>query len=156
MLERTSKLDRRSFLKKAAKIFFAGAALMSAGLYLFFAYPKQIRKKKTVYVYACDEDDLPVQGVRPYYLKYSSGGEKEVQRKIFIVNTGKELFCLSPVCTHLGCLIAWYRPENRFVCPCHGGQYDIYGNVTAGPPAAPLNRLPLKIENEKVHIGLKL
>lgn len=155
MLEKKTKLDRRSFLKKVAEIFFTIAALVSAGLYLLFAYPKRIRAKKTVYVYACDEDELPVQGVRQYYLKYSLRGQ-EVQKKIFIVNTGKEQFCLSSVCTHLGCLVAWYRPENKFLCPCHGGQYDIYGNVTAGPPAAPLNKLPIKIENEKVHIGLKL
>jgi Rieske Fe-S protein len=106
-------------------------------------------------MYACREEELPVQGVRQYHINYALNG-KPVTTKIFIVNTGKELFALSSTCTHLGCLINWYRPENRFLCPCHGGQYDIRGNVVSGPPPAPLNRLSMKIKHEKVHIGLKV
>ncbi len=155
MLQNTSKLDRRSFLKKVCKLFsFIGLFIMM-GLYLLFAFPKQLRKKKTVYVYACEEEELPVQGVRQYYIDYPLHG-KAGTKKIFIVKTGKELFALSASCTHLGCLINWYRPENRFLCPCHGGQYDTNGNVVAGPPPAPMNRMPLKIEHLKVHIGIRV
>jgi cytochrome b6-f complex iron-sulfur subunit len=155
MLENTSKLDRRSFLKKVCNLFSFIGLVMTVGLYLLFAFPKQIRKKKDVYVYACDEEELTVQGVRQYYIEYPLHG-KAVTKKTFIVNTGKELFALSAVCTHLGCLTNWHRPENRFLCPCHGGQYDTQGNVVTGPPPAPLNRLPLKIEHQKVYIGLRV
>ena len=155
MLENKSKLDRRSFLKKVCNLFSFIGLVMTVGLYLLFAFPKQIRKKKEVYVYACNEEELPVQGVRQYYIEYPLHG-KAVAKKTFIVNTGKELFALSAVCTHLGCLTNWQRPENRFLCPCHGGQYDTQGNVVTGPPPAPLNRLPLKIEHQKVYIGLRV
>lgn len=155
MLENTSKLDRRSFLKKVCNLFSFIGLVMTVGLYLLFAFPKQIRKKKEVYVYACDEEELPVQGVRQYYIEYPLHG-KAVAKKTFIVNTGKELFALSAVCTHLGCLINWHRTKSRFLCPCHGGQYDIQGNVVTGPPPAPLNRLPLKIEHQKAYIGLRI
>ena len=155
MLENTSKLDRRSFLKKVCNLFSFIGLVMTVGLYLLFAFPKQIRKKKEVYVYACDEEELPVQGVRQYYIEYPLHG-KAVAKKTFIVNTGKELFALSAVCTHLGCLINWQRTKSRFLCPCHGGQYDIQGDVVTGPPPAPLNRLPLKIEHQKAYIGLRI
>jgi len=155
MLENTSKLDRRSFLKKICNLFSFIGLFISMVLYLFYAFPKQIKKKKVVYVYACEEEDLPVQGVRKYYIDIPLH-EKAVTKKTFIVNTGKELFALSAVCTHLGCLVSWYRHENRFRCPCHIGQYDIRGNVVAGPPPAPLDRLPLKIEHQKVYIGLRI
>ncbi|MBW2605604.1 MAG: Rieske (2Fe-2S) protein [Deltaproteobacteria bacterium] len=108
-----------------------------------------------VYVYACEEDELPVQGVRQYIIEYPLHG-KPVTKKIFIVNTGEELYALLGVCTHFGCLVSWYRPGKRFRCPCHGGQYDISGNVVAGPPPAPLKRLALKIEHRKVNVGLKI
>ncbi len=126
-----------------------------AGVYLLFAFPSRMRKKKDLYVFACDEAELPVQGVRQYYIDYPLRG-RTVTKKFFIVNTGKELLVFSSVCTHLGCLINWHRTENRFMCPCHGGQYDNQGNVVAGPPPAPLNRLPLKIERQKVYIGLRV
>jgi len=155
MSENTNKIDRRSFLKKVCNLFsFIGLCIM-AGVYLLFAFPSRMRKKKDLYVYACDAAELPVQGVRRYYVDYPLRG-KTVTKKIFIVNTSKELIAFSSGCTHLGCLINWNRTENKFMCPCHGGQYDMFGNVVAGPPPAPLNRLPLKIEGEKAYIGLRV
>jgi ubiquinol-cytochrome c reductase iron-sulfur subunit len=52
------------------------------------------------------------------------------------------------VCTHLGCSPK-YRPEvgapdlgadwqGGFLCPCHGGRYDLAGRVFKGTPP-PLN-----------------
>ncbi|RME66309.1 MAG: hypothetical protein D6778_04940 [Nitrospirae bacterium] len=66
------------------------------------------------------------------------------------------LYALSPVCTHLGCLVNWNYLKGEFQCPCHGGRYDIKGRVIGGPPPRPLTRLPLKIEGEKVLVGLKV
>src|SRR5690606_18141343 len=39
---------------------------------------------------------------------------------------------LSPVCTHAGCIVTWNDAEKSWDCPCHGGRYDIYGNVLTG------------------------
>ena len=33
------------------------------------------------------------------------------------------------VCTHLGCVVPWSKAENKFICPCHGSQYDATGKV---------------------------
>jgi cytochrome b6-f complex iron-sulfur subunit len=155
MLDNLTYSNRRSFLKKACNLFALIGLFITTGMYFLFAFPKKIRKKKTVYVYACGEEELPVQGVRQYFVNYALHG-KPVTSKIFIVNTGKELFALSSICTHLGCFINWYRPANRFLCPCHGGEYDITGNVVEGPPPASLNRLSLKIEHQKAYIGIKI
>lgn len=35
------------------------------------------------------------------------------------------------VCTHLGCVVPWNKAENKFICPCHGSQYDATGKVRA-------------------------
>jgi len=155
MTELSTEPDRRRFLKTIAKLFFLALSVLAGVVYLLFAYPVKIRKKKTIYVYACDEDELPIRGVRQYYIQSPLSG-KTAGRKIFIVKTDNKLFSLSPVCTHLGCLVAWQRPAERFVCPCHGGQYDTDGKVVAGPPPSPLNRLPLKIKDEKVLVGLRI
>lgn len=44
---------------------------------------------------------------------------------------------LNAVCTHLGCVVPWNGSENKFICPCHGSQYDNTGKVVRGP--APLS-----------------
>lgn len=53
---------------------------------------------------------------------------------------------LDPTCTHLGCICAWNQSMRMFLCPCHGGAFDIEGNVSLGPPPKPLPRLESKIE----------
>lgn len=40
---------------------------------------------------------------------------------------------LNAVCTHLGCIVPWDGSQNKFVCPCHGSQYDATGKVVRGP-----------------------
>ncbi len=44
---------------------------------------------------------------------------------------------LNAVCTHLGCVVPWNASENKFMCPCHGSQYNSEGKVVRGP--APLS-----------------
>lgn len=48
-----------------------------------------------------------------------------------------EQYALNAVCTHLGCVVPWNRAANKFMCPCHGSQYDPTGKVIRGP--APLS-----------------
>ena len=46
-------------------------------------------------------------------------------------------FGINAVCTHLGCVVPWNKAENKFMCPCHGSQYNEDGKVVRGP--APLS-----------------
>lgn len=50
---------------------------------------------------------------------------------------GLKDFAINAVCTHLGCVVPWNRAANKFMCPCHGSQYDADGKVIRGP--APLS-----------------
>lgn len=56
-----------------------------------------------------------------------------------IVKEDKTLtnYGLNAVCTHLGCVVPWNAGKNRFICPCHGSQYNSEGKVVRGP--APLS-----------------
>jgi menaquinol-cytochrome c reductase iron-sulfur subunit len=40
-----------------------------------------------------------------------------------------------------------------FVCPCHGGSYDLEGNRTAGPPVRSLDRFVYKIVDGNLVLG---
>lgn len=52
---------------------------------------------------------------------------------------------LNAVCTHLGCVVPWNANENKFICPCHGSQYNNEGKVVRGP--APLSLALVHADN---------
>lgn len=51
-----------------------------------------------------------------------------------------ELHLLHPVCTHAGCIVQFNSVEKSWDCPCHGGRFDVDGQVITGPPRLPLER----------------
>lgn len=55
-------------------------------------------------------------------------------------------------CTHLGCPVRWLPQAKLFMCPCHGGVYYQDGSVAAGPPPAPLIRLPVRLTAGRVEL----
>jgi glycine/D-amino acid oxidase-like deaminating enzyme/nitrite reductase/ring-hydroxylating ferredoxin subunit len=51
------------------------------------------------------------------------------------------LHCLSPVCPHMKCDVAWNPAERTWDCPCHGSRFTPQGDVLNGPAHEPLAKL---------------
>ncbi|KAG5179101.1 cytochrome b6-f complex iron-sulfur subunit [Tribonema minus] len=62
-------------------------------------------------------------------------------------------FGIVAVCTHLGCVVPWVQAENKFICPCHGSQYNADGKVVRGP--APLSLALSHIDTESGKVVFK-
>jgi glycine/D-amino acid oxidase-like deaminating enzyme/nitrite reductase/ring-hydroxylating ferredoxin subunit len=43
------------------------------------------------------------------------------------------LTAVSPICRHLGCIVAFNHAERTWDCPCHGSRYTSDGRVIQGP-----------------------
>ena len=52
---------------------------------------------------------------------------------------------INAVCTHLGCVVPFNQAANKYMCPCHGSQYDEKGMVIRGP--APLSLALSHVKN---------
>jgi menaquinol-cytochrome c reductase iron-sulfur subunit len=82
-----------------------------------------------------------------------------VRKRLHGVDTEHEdqynqIIALSSRCMHVGCPVRWTTAAARFICPCHGGVYNIRGIVTGGPPVRPLDRFYTRITNDGlVQIG---
>ncbi len=70
--------------------------------------------------------------IYPSFLENKSEGFTEQEREEIKNN----LNVLSNSCAHLGCPVRWViiEGDGEFLCPCHGGIYDINGGYVGGPP----------------------
>jgi menaquinol-cytochrome c reductase iron-sulfur subunit len=59
---------------------------------------------------------------------------------------------ISTRCAHVGCPVRWVTAAERFVCPCHGGVYDLLGRRVSGPPVRPLDRFSTRVRGGRVQL----
>jgi Rieske Fe-S protein len=147
--------SRREFIKKALYGVFAllGLGSLLAGLRVLAPAGRQ--DKELVWFPLAAEDEVPRSGVKKAELVYAVAG-RERKARVFIVSSPDRLTVLSAVCSHLGCLVNYRKETREFVCPCHGGKYDIAGRNIEGPPPAPLTKYPVEVRNGMVMVGVKV
>ncbi len=67
-----------------------------------------------------------------------------------------EYRAFSAVCTHLQCTVQ-YREDFKLIwCACHNGKFDLNGNVSSGPPPAPLEAFDVFISGEDILVSKKV
>ena len=67
---------------------------------------------------------------KPAILEEKTSGFTDSERQEIL----GQLNILSNSCAHLGCPVRWFPDKHEFLCPCHGGLYDINGGYIGGPP----------------------
>ena len=91
-------------------------------------------------------DGRPGESLRPSFLDQKSDGfsDSEVEE----IQSG--LNVLSSSCAHLGCPVRWItrEGEGEFLCPCHGGIYNINGEYVAGPPPRDLYSYDFEVRED--------
>lgn len=75
------------------------------------------------------------------------------QDSVWVIRHPDGLTAFSPRCTHLGCAYHFDSAKQRFVCPCHGSLFSLSGEVMAGPAPRPLDRLPTRIDGDRLWVG---
>ena len=136
-------MERRKILKTS--LAFLGTTTLISFLYpasKFLVPPRSKTKDAHVTI---NKDEIP------------PGTAKEItfnETPLVIINRkGSGFIALSRICTHLGCLVGYDVFNNKLVCPCHAGEFDLEGNVLSGPATKPLPRYPLKITADQITIG---
>lgn len=147
--------SRREFIKTAlyGMLALLGLGFLAPGVKMF--PPLGEREKELIFFPLVPEEDIPRSGVKKGELVYTASG-RERKARVFIVSSHENLTVLSATCSHLGCLVNYSKEKGEFVCPCHGGRYDLSGKNIAGPPPAPLGRIPSKIENGMLLAGIRV
>ena len=152
MAQNAAGMSRRSFVASFSGAF-AGlvAAVIGTPMLRYILYPVQtvgaaLKWTEVGDVSDFDNIDSPVS--RTISLTQRDGWREVVTpQPVFVTRTGEgKLQVLSPICPHLGCSVAWRADQNKFVCPCHGGQFDADGKRLSGPPPRGLDRLDVQVK----------
>lgn len=146
-----SDASRRSFLKSAGGLVGAGIVISLGAVLGVSAVGPTLADQPRQWVDAGPEKDFPIGGITGVTLHYkrSQAFHSENMEVPVLVRRDAEqdFICFSSSCPHLGCAVSWDELSRRFKCACHGGAFDRDGKVIAGPPPAPLARLPWRLEN---------
>jgi cytochrome b6-f complex iron-sulfur subunit len=92
-------------------------------------------------------DRLPVYGLpktEPTYLVIGQGSKNQ--------QTEIATYGIKPICTHLGCTVTWHPDRERFICPCHGSQYDAQGRVVQGPASRSLPLMTVVVKKNQIRL----
>lgn len=71
---------------------------------------------------------------------------------VYVVKSGTQARIFSNVCTHMQCPVRWDPALHQFLCPCHGGLYDINGANIGGPPPKPLPQYVNRIDGTILYV----
>lgn len=66
--------------------------------------------------------------------------------RVAVVRHAGKIYASTSVCTHRGGTLKWHPELDTYICPRHGANFDIDGNVTKGPARMPLTRYAISLD----------
>lgn len=129
-------INRREFLNFAWLVSLGFLSVNMGGLTYFFAMPRfKEGQFGGTFTIGKVSDLPPIDSAPVNYPKV----------KLWLSNTSGGVLGIYKVCPHLGCLYGWNEQEAKFICPCHGSQFQADGEYIAGPAPRSLDRFVIQV-----------
>lgn len=158
MKKEQAQVSRRAFSASLLGVC-SGAIATVVGLPVlrYVLYPVQAAAKASKWTEVGDASDFEKidKPVMKTILLTQRDGWREVvsQQPVFVSRAEAGHFqVLSPICPHLGCSVSWHADKDRFICPCHGGQFSADGSRISGPPPRGLDKLDAQVKDGKLEV----
>jgi menaquinol-cytochrome c reductase iron-sulfur subunit len=135
-------LSRRELMVRGTALGMGAVGVMLSIPALGFLLSPLFTQRRTAWVDVGPVDTIPVGVPTPMvaHLPADQGWPTPPQPRIVYVvrKSDGTLLALSNICTHMQCDVHWNTTLGQFLCPCHGGLYDLNGTNIGGPPPQPL------------------
>jgi quinol---cytochrome c reductase iron-sulfur subunit, bacillus type len=151
-------INRRSFFGALLAVGSAGmGALLAVPVLRYVLYPLYAKATGTEWSEVGDLSEfVNTKGpVRKTITFTQRDGWREVvsAQSVYVSRNDKgELAVLSAICPHLGCSVSWQASSDKFVCPCHGGEFKADGQHVFGPPPRAMDQLPTQLKDGKLQV----
>lgn len=133
-------INRREFLNFAWLVSIGFFTVSVAGMTYMFTLPRFQAGEFGGVITVGTVEALPEVNEPP---------DNYAKTKFWLSNTPQGLVALYKVCTHLGCLYNWNNQEIKFICPCHGSQFEKSGTYIQGPAPRNLDQFTVSIETSE-------
>ncbi|GAB4577712.1 MAG: Rieske 2Fe-2S domain-containing protein [Anaerolineales bacterium] len=130
-------VTRREFLNLAWLASLGFFLLPVGGVTILFAYPRFKAGEFGGEFPLGDISALPEVNQSPI---------SNTKGKFWLTRTDQGVHALYKVCVHLGCLYNWEETDFKFLCPCHGSQYQYNGKYILGPAPRSLDQFVMRAE----------
>ncbi len=136
MIEPTTKkvINQRRVFVKYLPFMLAGTLSYPAGKFIFFS-------------------EIKDQSFMIALNKIKDGMTEIKKHSVYIYKKGNKIEVLNAHCTHMGCIINFYKKKDKFICPCHHSEFSISGKVIKGPAKRNLVKIPFKIKHETLYVS---
>ena len=137
-----AEVSRRGFLKLGVGALSVIAALEVGGASVLFIQSRAAAGRSGGVILAGKVSSFPPGSVTEFpeagffLIRAHDGGFLAVHRR----------------CPHLGCAVEWKPGYDLFSCPCHGADFDFYGNLQGPPVPRSLDTFAVLLEDEKVRV----
>ena len=150
-------VSRRSFFGTLLCLGSAGmGAILAVPVLRYILYPLYSKAAGTEWSDVGDVSEFTEskQPVRKTITFKQRDGWREVvsAQSVYVTHADNQLVVLSAVCPHLGCSVSWQAGQQKFICPCHGGEFKADGLRILGPPPRAMDRMPTQVKNGKLQV----
>lgn len=134
-------MKRRDFMNQTC----AAIGLVALGQLLDDCTPQVVPKPSA---------NFTIDLSQPTYSSLTPVGGVMYTQGVYIVHQSQSNYiALSPLCTHAGCNVSYAPNSKRFICPCHGGSFDMNGKVLGGPPPSSLPQYKVSLDGTHLTVS---
>ena len=126
-------MDRKQFIKTS--IVFCGMGVAGTAAFL-----ESCKKKSSSSSAQGPTVNFTLDLTQSANAALNTSGGSVASNGVVVANVNGTYVAVAQSCTHNGCNINYNPSAGNFICPCHGGTFDTNGNVTGGPPPAPVKK----------------
>jgi Rieske Fe-S protein len=148
------RLSRRQFGLLGTQVAGAIVALLLGIPIIGFILSPLFRREAVYEEKVGDISAIPNGEPTKFVVQFPAGdwSSSKVNTAVYVVRRNDSYKVFSNVCTHMMCPVHWDDALHQFLCPCHGGLYDINGQNVGGPPPKPLPEYVHRIEGTTLYV----
>jgi menaquinol-cytochrome c reductase iron-sulfur subunit len=148
------RLSRRQFALLGTQVAGAVVAVLLGIPIIGFILSPLFRREALYEAKVGDISGVPNAQPTKFVVQFPAGdwSTSKVNATVYVVKQNDEYRALSNVCSHMECPVHWDEALHQFLCPCHGGLYDINGQNVGGPPPKPLPEYVHRVDGTTLYI----